>query len=189
MTPILIAPPASEPVSLAEAKAWLRLDSSDEDDLVISLIAAARLTIEAASGRMLMTQGWRLVLDSWPASGVLCIPVLPLQGVSAMWVYDVSGTAMTVSPSLYQADTQSEPGRISFLTGLPIPGRTLSGIEIDVTAGYGADSAAVPVALRQAIKTLVARWYERRGDLDQGKEAGLPDVVAALVAPFRRGRL
>jgi len=75
MTPILITPPASEPISLADAKAWLRLDDTSEDELISALITAARLTIEAACDRMLITRGWRFVLDCWPVRGVLDVPV------------------------------------------------------------------------------------------------------------------
>src|SRR5690242_18760477 len=62
MTSYLIAGPGEEPVSLAEAKAFARIDGSDEDALVGALIAAARLHVESLTGRALITQTWRLVL-------------------------------------------------------------------------------------------------------------------------------
>ena len=69
MISYLLAGPAGEPVSLAEAKAFLRLDSDAEDGLLATLIAAARLHIESVSGKALLRQTWRLVLDDWPAEG------------------------------------------------------------------------------------------------------------------------
>ncbi len=74
MTPILLSGPAIEPVSLAEAKAWLRVDHSSDDDLVSALLTAARLTLEAWARLMFITQSWRLVYDAWPAGAVLPVP-------------------------------------------------------------------------------------------------------------------
>ena len=62
MTPIALTPPAVEPVSLPDARLFLRLDQDEEDGLLGTLITAARLMIEAASGRMLIDQDWRIVL-------------------------------------------------------------------------------------------------------------------------------
>ena len=45
MTPLLIAGPAVEPVTLAAMRDYLRLDDTAEDDLVAALIKAARLPI------------------------------------------------------------------------------------------------------------------------------------------------
>jgi hypothetical protein len=66
MSPILIVPPAAEPVTPADAKLYLRTAGPDEDDLVIALIRAARHLVEAASNRLLVSQTWRLVCDAWP---------------------------------------------------------------------------------------------------------------------------
>ena len=66
MSPVLLASPSAEPVSLADAKAWLRIDTADEDSLVASLVPAARARVEAATRRLLVTQTWRLAFDAWP---------------------------------------------------------------------------------------------------------------------------
>lgn len=65
----LITPPAEEPVSLADAKLYLRIDIAEEDSLVSSLIVAARVYCENYLRQALITQTWRLDLDSFPAAG------------------------------------------------------------------------------------------------------------------------
>ncbi|WP_162783826.1 baseplate multidomain protein megatron [Devosia naphthalenivorans] len=56
MTSYLLAGPAGEPVSLAEAKAFLRVDDGAEDGLIGTLIGAARLHVEGVTGRALLAQ-------------------------------------------------------------------------------------------------------------------------------------
>ncbi|MBV9347031.1 MAG: phage head-tail connector protein [Pseudolabrys sp.] len=60
MSAILLSPPATEPLSLAEAKAWLRIEHDDENDVIAALIAGSRIHIEGATRRALITQSWRL---------------------------------------------------------------------------------------------------------------------------------
>jgi uncharacterized phiE125 gp8 family phage protein len=71
MNPTLIAGPAAEPVTLADMRAFLRLDDPAEDELVTTLIATARECVEAASGRRLIAQTWRLALDRWPCRRIV----------------------------------------------------------------------------------------------------------------------
>ena len=69
---------------------------------------------------------------------------------------------------------------------LPAPGRAQAGIELDVTVGYGDAAADMPEPLRQAIRLLVAHWYENRGLVTTGVDySTLPQSIAALIAPYR----
>lgn len=65
----LTAPPAVEPLALADAKTHLRVDITDDDTLITALITAARRYCESALKQALITQSWTLYLDSFPSAG------------------------------------------------------------------------------------------------------------------------
>jgi uncharacterized phiE125 gp8 family phage protein len=60
MSAILLTAPAVEPVSLDEARAFLRVEHSDDDEVIAALTAGARIHVEAATRRGLIMQSWRL---------------------------------------------------------------------------------------------------------------------------------
>lgn len=190
MRPMLIGAPAVEPVSLVDAKSWLREDGSDEDQLIQALIVSARMTLEAHTRRLFVTQNWRLAYDAWPdsvcANSTLTIPFAPFQAATAIRVYDLNEVAQIVDSATYRAPAANEGGRVVFKSLPPAPGRGKDGIEIDFTVGYGVLATQTPEPLRRAILMLVAHWRENRGD--DGDDA-LPRTVAQLAAPYRRERL
>lgn len=187
MPTILLAGPAAEPVALAEAKDFLRVEHADDDNVISALVASARLHVEAATRRALIAQSWRLVADAWPGAGRLAVAPVPLRQVTAARVHDEAGGTVAVGPEAFAIDAASAPAILSFAPwSLPAPGRSVAGIEIDFEAGYGADAADVPEPLRQAIRMLAAHWYENRGDAAAGSPALMfPPSVAALLAPYR----
>ncbi len=189
MTPIALTPPVAEPVSLTDARLFLRLDQNEEDELLGTLITAARLMIEAASGRMLIDQDWRIVLDRWPDGGEIRLPLSPVRSINAARVYDAQGGAQSVATGALALDGSADPPVIRLVGAVPVIGRTRGAIEIDIVAGYGDTAAAVPALLRQAVLRLAARWFEERGDVVGRDAAALPAEIMALVAPFRRMRL
>ncbi len=189
MTLMLIVGPAEEPVTLAEARGFLRLDGVEENALVTALITAARTTLEAETRRAFVTQGWRLVLDAWPGRDI-SLPLAPVVAVEAVRV-DAGEGAATLDPSVFDMDLGAEPPRLAARRGMRLaqPAAGIGGIEIDFTAGYGA-AADVPEPLRQATLMLVAHWFEARGPVAFGATAAdIPLTVAALVAPYRRLKL
>ena len=128
------------------------------------LITAARLHIEGTTGRALLSQSWRVVLDDWPPAGLIRLPVSPLLSLTAITAYDADGNPSTLPLSGVVWDASASP-TVLFLPagfGAGVPLRERQGIELDYTAGYGSDPADVPAPLRQALLTLVAYWYENR---------------------------
>lgn len=184
MPAYLLTAPAAEPLSLAEAKQVLRVEHADDDDLIGALIRGARGHVEAATRRALITQTWRHVLDAWPTGGEMAMSPSPLREVLAARVYQSSGATQPLDAGVFAPDLARD--RLLFdATAVPAPERTHAGIEIDVRVGYGADADAVPEPLRQAMRLLVAHWYELRGVVASGQGAPLPENIRALIAPFR----
>ena len=103
MASILLTPPAAEPLSLAEAKAFLRLETADDDPLIAAFISAARLHVETQTGLALITQSWRMVLDCWPANGRIAVRPAPLQTLTAARVFDFDGELRTIDTQAFVA--------------------------------------------------------------------------------------
>ena len=187
MSSILLTPPAAEPLTLADAKAYLRVAHSDDDAVIAALIAGARSHVEAQTRRALITQTWRLIRDAWPPDGRIAVAPAPLRSVVAARVYDAGGATHAVDTGAFVADKSAAPAVLAFAPGtLAGSGRAAAGIEIDVEVGYGAAPANVPETLRQALLLLVAHWYENRGLIAIGRSvAVLPLPIAALIAPYR----
>ena len=188
MIPIFVSGPAVEPITLAEMKAYLRVDEDEaaQDDLISGLIKAARLMIEATSRRILIEQSWRVVLDRWPRDGTVLLPVAPLIAVDAIRITDAAGTVTELPDDTFEADALSDPPRI-IVQDAPEPGKSRNGISIELRAGFGTAAEAVPATLKLAIRILVAHWFENRGDV--AGEQILPPEALALVTPFQGARL
>ena len=204
----LTAAPAGPPVGLDEVKAALRLDDGQtlEDALIAGLVRTAAGSCEAFTGRALVTQTWTLFRDAWPrqparaplAEGLhlgieaavparfLMLPKPPLQVVVHVKTFD-DNDAETLWPAAdYFVDTASEPGRLVARGGrnFPVPVRAANGLEVRFTAGYGADPADVPEALRQGLLQMVVFSFENRGDTPP-ETAARDSGAAALWQPFR----
>jgi uncharacterized phiE125 gp8 family phage protein len=187
MPSILLSGPAVEPVTLGEAKQFLRVEHDDDDDTITALIAGSRIHVEAQTRRALITQSWRLTRDVWPATGCVALLPAPVKTLDAVRVYRSDGTTLALDVAGFALDRSDAPARLTFVHGVPpAPGRPAAGIEIDITCGYGDAAANVPEPLRQAIRLLVAHWYENRSLVAAGDEvAVVPQSVAGLIAPYR----
>ncbi|MBC7767538.1 MAG: phage head-tail connector protein [Phycisphaerales bacterium] len=186
MTITIITPPASEPVSLAEAKLYLRVDHAHEDDLIETLIGAAREAVEAAIGRALIARRVRESLDIWvreAAQGAV-LGLGPVTNVVAVRLLADNGSQRVLDADRYRLDGNRDRPALVFASGVPATLRDAGGIEIEYDCGFADEAAALPVALRLATLQIVASLYELR----QGED-GLPETARALMRPYAPARL
>lgn len=189
MTLIRTVAPTVEPVTMAEVKAHMRLDHASEDELLASLIRAAREEVERATGLALIDQDWRLVLDEWPANGTVSIALHPVKTITSVTAYGSEGEASLIDPATYHADMVSRPARLHF-EGVPKALRAMNGIEVDFKAGFGEAGTDVPDLLRRSILLLVAHWYEFRASFGPNDQpVGYPAGYERLIAGYRMRRL
>lgn len=181
----LSSAPASEPITTAEAKTHLRIDSSDDDTYIDTLIEAARRHVESFTNRALITQTWELYLDDFPNE--ILLPKPELVSVSSITYTDTAGASQTLSTDVYQVDTDHLPGRIFLKYGQTWPAvqEIPKAVKVTYVAGYGAASA-VPQSIKTAIKILVAHWYENREPVIVGTNvASVPLSVEYLLMPYK----
>lgn len=161
---VLVTAPSGEPVTLAEAKAHLRVDITDDDVSIAGFIKGAREQFELDTRRALITQTWDLTLDAFPSASELELPLPPLASVTSITYKDVDGNVQTFPAASYVVDVSELFGRIVLKSGYTWPSTTLwaaGAVVVRFVAGYGA-AAAVPQGAKQAILLLVAYWYENR---------------------------
>lgn len=182
MSGILIVPPVSEPLSLVEAKEFLRIEHADDDAVIESLIVAARTHIETLTRSAMIAQTWRFIRDTWPDDGRVVLRRGPLLSVEDLRVFNGEGVASSLDPESFVVDRAA--GVVaSPIWALPAPGRVVAGIEIDAVLGFGSDGDSVPADLLHAMRLLLAHWYEHRG-LER-ESARLPAQVDALISSYR----
>ncbi len=168
-----------EPVSLVEAKSYLRVDVSTDDDLIGYMIEAARFAAEAETRRALVHRTQTVYLDEWPCvehewwDGVregsidlgtrryVDLPFGPTQSGAIISTFDDSDTETVFSSSNYYLDTKK--GRITLREGQswPTPTRVSQGIKIVYTVGY-ASPAVTPSNIKLGIMNHIGVMYEHR---------------------------
>lgn len=187
----LKTPPAVDPVTLAEAKAYCRVDHADDDVLIASLIKAATAHCDGnrgVLGRAIINQEWELYYDAFPAEA-LKIPLGPLVAVTSVEYAHPATGVMTVWPSAnYEVDLASWEGWIVPVDQWPDTKDTINAVRITFTAGHGSTASAAPADIKQAILTLVAHWYAHREAINIGSiTSEIPLMFDALIAAIRKG--
>jgi uncharacterized phiE125 gp8 family phage protein len=176
----LITAPAVEPLTLAEAKAHLRVDTTDDDALIAALLTASRSFCEEWTGRAFVTQTWELVLDEFSSdlnADEIEIPRPPLQSVSSIKYDDSNGIEQTLATDQYDVDAVSQPGWVvPITTGWPfVVWQGINAVRIRYVAGYapGTNSPAnstdnIPGAIKAAIRLYLGQLYDQREDIVVG---------------------
>ncbi len=189
MALVLNLAPATEPISVADLKAHLRIDSTADNAALASMITTARLQIEATLALALITQHWTWTFDRWPKRASIELPISPVQSILSFTVLRGDGL-MTVPASATILDGNGIAARLITKAGWPEPSVAAQGIEIKLAAGFGPTAADVPAQLRHTVLLLAAHWYGHRETSGIcTARAPTPESIEHLIAPYRRPRL
>ena len=149
LQPVTVAPPAGEPVTLAEAKEYLRIDAADTslDDEVDRYIAASRSEAERMTGTRLLTQSVSIAASGLSWLGML--PIAPIQSVTGITYLDLEGVEQTLAADQYALIGAELEQAIVPAHGVTWPRTAKRGDAVRLTAvvGYGDDGSDVPEAV------------------------------------------
>lgn len=171
-----ITPPSQEPITLADAVAFLRAGGGPEDVAVITAaIAAAREAVQDFTGRALMSAGWRVVTDTWTGGEItwsgdeITLDRSPIVSVASMKYYADGETALTTlsAGTDYIVITGTTPGRVQLLIDPPALAERADAVQIEFTAGATSPANISPTLLH-AVRLLTAHFYELRTPVNVG---------------------
>jgi uncharacterized phiE125 gp8 family phage protein len=188
MAIVVYTDPATEPITLAEAKLNCRVDHNDENDLLNMLIAAARQHAETILHRAIITQTLDAYFDEFPSE--FALP--PMQSVTAITYVDLDGATQTLAANQYTVDAVSQPSRITpaYAVTWPATRNQTNAVKVRFLAGYGAASA-VPQCIKNWMLFRICTLYNQRDQFAPGAfMAQIPEHFVDSLLDFEvvRGR-
>jgi uncharacterized phiE125 gp8 family phage protein len=179
--------PAEEPITTAEAKSHLKVDTDDEDTYIGTLIIAAREYAEGVLGRTLVSTRKQIKLDAFPENnGPIEIPLPPTIEIQSFAYINASGgsTSLVEDTDFKLVDGgDNEPAKVVPCYGKSWPAARAEddAVTIVFLAGWE-DADDVPQSIKQAILLLVAHWFENRESVNIGNIVNeVPQGVDALL--------
>ncbi len=186
--PVTVITPPTEPITLVQAKQHLRVDHSDDDDLITALISAVRLQIDAPKGWLnlaLPVQTLEITLDTFPCNEIK-VPWPPLRSVVSIKYDDPDGIEQTLSPTRYSVDARSQPGWIlPDENGWPSTSELINAVNaVRVRFECGHDEVPAPIMAWMLLN--IGSLYANRETIVIGQPvASLPGHILNMLSTFR----
>jgi len=194
---------AERVISVDDMKTYLRVDVVVDDDLIGELIDTATEAARNYIKRSILLETLELTLDQPSNNGTdefdrlgagtyegtrqsilgnlneIDLPYPPISSIASVKTYGTDNTESTMSSSIYELDETG--GRFYLNEGNVWPSnlRRRESVKIRYISGYGATPAAIPMAIKQAIRQHVAFMYECR------EACEMPPSCKALLQSYR----
>jgi len=183
------AEPSVEPVSLVDAKSFMKVNDTADDTLITDLIVVARQMAEKYLRRALISQtliAYYSFLDE--KTYVPNPPHISIDTVKRIRL-DESTTLTLNSDFFVQGNEQKYlliPTTFNLTAGHS-PQDRLIGQELEVTytAGYGTSATDVPKSIRNAIKMIVNTLFDGRHVEGEAQTFAIPTNAKTVLAPFK----
>lgn len=193
MTVRVVTGPVYEPVSLAEAKAWCRIDDTASDSVLTLLIGAMRRYAENLTSRAYVQRSLQLILPHWSCEAIE-LPYPPLVSVTSIQYIDTGGATQTLAADQYVVHDYREPALIvpAWSVAWPSTRDVMNAVQVNYAAGYApvgsptdeaAYQAAIPQNLKVWMQARLATLFEHREQIVTGT------IVSELPRHFADGLL
>lgn len=147
---------AEDPITLTEAKAWLRIDHTEDDTKITELIKSAVKTVESYIDQAIITKTYLYVTSFtfWDEYGkeYLYLPYSPTT-ITSVTIYDANDTANALT-------TTSSFTRKILLGVHGYSARENQAYHVAFTAGVAANASLTPEDIKICLKEVVAYFYE-----------------------------
>jgi len=183
---VITVKPTSEPISLDLAKSHLKVETNEDDDLIIILIEVVRKWAEGTLNRALISQTWNYFINRFVDK--IPLPKGPVISITQIDYIDTDGVTQTLSSSIYDADVNGIDGfvRRAYNQVWPSIRNTHNAITITYVVGYGTKSSDIEKPIIQGMLIYLADLYENRESFIQGGVVNnAPFSADALLAPYR----
>lgn len=181
----VVTPPATLPITLAQARNQLRLEANEAspDDLKITaLIGAAVKIVESKIKQTLITTVLDLYIDGF--NNPLRILPGPVQSVTSVKYLDKDGNLTTLTTDKYRVSA-GKIGWIEPVDSFPTAKSCKDSVVIRYSAGY----SSVPDNINAAILLLVDHLYNNSSATTSDNLSEIPLGVDALLSMERVGWL
>lgn len=169
---------AAPAVSMAEAQAYARVETGEEEALLAGLVRSASALCEAFTGQVLVMRDF---VETIAASGEWQrLTLNPVRSIDLVEAIAADGSALALAAADYAVDIDASGDGWVRVVGA-VEGR----IRVSGQAGIASDANGVPEPLRQGILRLVAHLFATR----DGGGGEPPAAVTAMWRPYRRMRL
>lgn len=167
----LVEPPTMEPLTLAEAKAYLYESGTGQDAVITRLIRTAREMAEQITRRALLSQVWEL-----RGEGALSRLALPRWPVREVLDLEVGG--VPVASSAYRL-LPGDNAQLCLASALSGEWR------LRILCGYGDAPGAVPQTLRDWMGVKVNTLFEHREEVVTGTVVAEHKHVERMLDAYR----
>lgn len=178
-------------ITASEFKTHARVYHTQDDTYIATLILVATQCIEHETRRALIHRTFNLKMSAFPADGEIILPRSPMSSVQNISYTDKDGNLQVVPAGDYHTYSVNGVGRVVLKSTAAWPVTLNTGgmdVDVEFVAGYGATSASVPVALKQAVLLWATHWYENRTSVNVGNlVTELPMTVQRLIVSYHSG--
>ncbi len=189
---LALLPIGGGPISLARAKAHLRVDWDDDDTLIAAYLRAAVGAIEKRTDRALSPQAFTEWAGRFPCAygERLTLSRDPVTAIVSVTYVDQDGAEQTLDPADYRS-IEGEPWSLIAPVAASFPSTEdrPDAVRVRYMAGY--DAGDCPAELQSAVLLMLGHLYANREAVAVGANVvtAMPLAVETLCDPFRRSRL